>query len=841
MKAFTSLTIAAIALATLSAPAEIPHPDDAPKALTPAESAKMFQTPAGMKIRLLASEPLISEPSGVCWDERGRMFVCELHGYNAEGQHDIDALNATGKLDTEVRRIQASAEAKKKAEAETYGMVKLLLDTDGDGVMDKVVVWADRLPPCYGIVPANGGIIVACAPDIVFLKDTDGDGRPDVREKLFTGFGTGALERGINAPTWGVDNWIYLGRGWGGGTITGPHLEKPVTLGATDFRIRADGTAIEPVSGSTKTFGMAFTVGGDRFVTTTTHAGLFVTPIPWRYLLRNPDAAAPVLDSTASDETKVYPIAPIHPWRTKREQHAEYFAFYRKISLSDAAASGWFTSACGPLVYQDEVLPRLKGNYLVCEPAQNLVHREQIVRDGTRLRLQRVRGEEQSEFLASRDAWFHPMSLAHTPEGNIAIVDFYREIIEDYSAIPRHLQQQYGVVNGRDRGRIWMLVPEEEPKPCSTDMASLDDAALMKELSSPLYWKRRTAQRLLEERGMLPADFFLRRWNEPDADGKVIALRAADEHFDTTGAPIERELLNGDFSARTPPQVTLQIALSLGQIRPPRADGALVKLARRHGDLRWMDSAIASSVGHREKGILVSLAGDPGKSGPVMANLAGIIAARGDAREINESIEALEAAKLDGRPLEILKLGLEETKPLANKAEIPMPTVPTAEQLAGWEQRVPAVIAALKQKPDIEEGRTMFASVCGACHRSHGVGFSVGPDLDAEFQRAPEVILRDMIFPSEAMRPGFETVVVKTQRGETWPGIAISDSPTSITLRMAGGIERTVLRKRASISTVRNVSLMPAGFGDALKPGQIANIIAFLRQQSPKTQGGAAR
>jgi hypothetical protein len=104
----------------------------------------------------------------------------------------------------------------------------------------------------------------------------------------------------------------------------------------------------------------------------------------------------PLLDAPASDDTRVYPISKPHPWRTKREQHAEYFAFYRKISLSDAAASGYFTSACGPLVW--------RGQYFVCEPAQSLIHRAHIVRDGTRLRLERVKGEEQSEFLASRDS-----------------------------------------------------------------------------------------------------------------------------------------------------------------------------------------------------------------------------------------------------------------------------------------------------------------------------------------------------------------------------------------------------------------------------------------------------
>ena len=96
-------------LLTASVLAEISRPDDAPKPLPPSESAKAFQVPAGMKIKLLASEPLIAEPSGMCWDERGRLFVCELHGYNVEGQYDLDELNKTGKLDMEVRRIQASA------------------------------------------------------------------------------------------------------------------------------------------------------------------------------------------------------------------------------------------------------------------------------------------------------------------------------------------------------------------------------------------------------------------------------------------------------------------------------------------------------------------------------------------------------------------------------------------------------------------------------------------------------------------------------------------------------------------------------------------------------------
>jgi len=171
---------------------------------------------------------------------------------------------------------------------------------------------------------------------------------------------------------------------------------------------------------------------------------------------------------------------------------------------------------------------------------------------------------------------------------------------------------------------------------------------------------------------------------------------------------------------------------------------------------------------------------------------------------------------------------------LAKGAAVAPPVAPTAEQVAAMEKRLPEFIAALKGKPSIEEGRTLFTGVCGTCHRSHGIGFVVGPELDGEFQRAPEVILRDILFPHEAQRPGYETIMAKTQRGETLVGIAASDSSTSLTLRLPGGAERTLLRKRASISTVRNVSVMPFGLGDALKPEQVSNIIAFLRSPSAK-------
>ena len=628
-------------------------------------------------MEVVASEPLIASPSAVCWDERGRMFVSELHGYNLAGQLDIEELNKTGMLDTKVRRTQAGEKFKQAADAGTFGVVKMLRDTDGDGRMDAAEVWASDLPPVYGLVPARGGVIVACAPDIIFLADRDGDGRAEVREKLFTGFPTGELERGINAPQWGADGWIYFGRGWGGGKITGPHLVAPVQLPGTDFRIRADGSAIEPVTGNTQTFGFAMTEAGGRFTVTTTFPGISIAPIPWRYLARNPNAATPSLEVNTGDR-RAYPISQPHPWRQKRADDPAYFKYYNsRYGAAESEASGWFTSACGPMIYQDHALPGLHGQYFVCEPSGNLIHRALIEVDGSALKLRRAPGEEKSEFAATSDQWSHPMSLTHGPDGSIWVTDYYREIIEDYSAIPRHLQQQYGVHAGHDRGRIYRLTHKNAPRAPSADMSALDLPTLARECASPLFWRRQTAQRLLVERGGKDASSALRELlaapnaesstvitalrtldqlgvlTQPDvqpfinhthAAVRIHALQLADRWFaKEEGRALLETVLKGALG-ETDPRVQIQIALSLGETLDPAAFATLARFALEHLSVRWMDAAILSSLHGRGVEMLASLIDEPKASAPFLASLAQSIAACRDDAALSRALTLIAAA-----------------------------------------------------------------------------------------------------------------------------------------------------------------------------------------------------
>src|SRR5436309_7249640 len=103
----------AVLFATHFALAQIPTPTDAPKPMAPEQSAAAFKLPEGFRMQVVASEPLIASPSAVCWDERGRMFVSELHGYNLAGQHDIEELNKTGTPETQVRRVQVDEKFKR--------------------------------------------------------------------------------------------------------------------------------------------------------------------------------------------------------------------------------------------------------------------------------------------------------------------------------------------------------------------------------------------------------------------------------------------------------------------------------------------------------------------------------------------------------------------------------------------------------------------------------------------------------------------------------------------------------------------------------------------------------
>jgi putative membrane-bound dehydrogenase-like protein len=642
---------------------KIPTATDAPRPLSPRESQRRFRLPEGLRIDLVAAEPQLREPTGIAFDAHGRIYVCELHGYNLDGYYDIRELNKTGILDKAVRRIPASKQAEERAARETYSTIRLLENQDADGRVRRSTVFADHLPPCYGLVPARDGIIALCAPDIYFLADRDGDGKAEVREKLFTGFGVGELWTRISNPRWGIDNWIYAASGAASaGTITGPNLAGPVRLGNTGFRFKADGSRLEPVSGGTSGYGLALDDWGERFLCTNQQHALYVAPLPHHALARNPytPAVDPVVNiSSYGHPAQVFPTSQPDPWRLRRGKEPAWVKFYGPAETS----AGLFTSACAPLVYQAELLGKeYQGNHFSCEPAQNLIHRCRLEPKDAGLVARRA--DQGKEFLSSTDQWFRPVNLAVGPEGGLYVVDMYREIIEDYSAIPRYLQQEYveSLVAGKDRGRVWRIVARANAVPRGPSLATASPEELVAELSGPNAWRRLTAQRLLVHRadksviaaltkqaqqgprpqgrlhalytldglGALDPKLAVAALDDPHYAVRWHGLKLAERSLATEPALLARvQRLADDSNGK----VRLQVAFALGEARGANVLPTLARLALREGDDPWMRAAILSAVPDRAASLIKRLvATDASKATSLLRPLAAVVGARGSDR-----------------------------------------------------------------------------------------------------------------------------------------------------------------------------------------------------------------
>ncbi|MEC7627236.1 MAG: PVC-type heme-binding CxxCH protein, partial [Verrucomicrobiota bacterium] len=120
-----------------------------------------FVLPEGAKINLFAREPVVRNPIHMNWDSQGRLWVVgsPLYPHIKPGQEEND-------------------------------QVVVLEDTDGDGVADESVVFADNLHIPTGVLPGDGGVYVANSNDVLFLADTNDDGKADHREVVLSGFGT---------------------------------------------------------------------------------------------------------------------------------------------------------------------------------------------------------------------------------------------------------------------------------------------------------------------------------------------------------------------------------------------------------------------------------------------------------------------------------------------------------------------------------------------------------------------------------------------------------------------------------------------------------------------------
>ncbi|WP_197444302.1 PVC-type heme-binding CxxCH protein [Maioricimonas rarisocia] len=417
-----------------------------------------FQLHPDCRMELVAAEPDVIDPVAMAFDADGRLWVVEMSDYPngpAEGQPG-------------------------------QSRIRVLTDDDGDGRYTNPVTFADELLFANGLLHWRDGLLVTADGNVLYLEDTDGDGKADVRETWFAGFKRDNPQLRANHPTLGLDNHIYVASGLRGGDVIAKRPEwatdaKPVSLSGRDFRFDPLTGQYEAVTGVGQ-FGLTFDDWGNRFVCSNRNPCKQIV-LEDRYARQNPAVAVSQVAhdvSPAGEQSRVYAIS--RTWTTSN-LHA-----------------GQFTAACGVCNYRGDALPEaFRGNSFTCEPTANLVHRDVLTPSGPTYTSRY--GRDEVEFLASRDEWFRPVNLTVGPDGALYLCDMYRAVIEHPQFMPTELKTRPDLELGKDRGRIYRIVrksaPPARPAPKLADAPSSE---LVQLLEHSNVWQRELAHRLLLER-----------------------------------------------------------------------------------------------------------------------------------------------------------------------------------------------------------------------------------------------------------------------------------------------------------------------------------------------------
>lgn len=487
--------VALVALVHQSA-AVAAQPADAPTVETDyaADLPRLPQVPAaaardtlavapGFALDLMAAEPLVASPVAIAWDEEGALFVAEMRGYSED-------------------------------QGERIGRIRLLHDDDGDGRPDRATAYAEGLAWPTAVCCWDGGVFVADAPDILWLRDADGDGVADERRVVFTGFGTTNVQGLINSFAFGLDGRIYGSASSTGGNVRrvgpdGQAVGEPVKLAGRDFSFDPRMLDLRAETGGAQ-HGRSCDDAGNAYVCSNSNHAIRCM-IEERFLGRNAAFTPPSgQESIAVDgpQAEVFRLSPVEPWRVLRTR-LRASGLVPGVVEGGGRPAGYFTSATGITIVRGDRCGDLAGMLVVGDVGSNLVHRKRIVRHGAGVRAERV--DEKSELVASRDTWFRPVQFANAPDGGLWIVDMQREVIEHPASLPPPIKKHIDLTSGRDSGRLWRLAATPAERRSAPRLASATSDALVALLSHPNGWHRDTAHRLLLARRDMAAVPALRR------------------------------------------------------------------------------------------------------------------------------------------------------------------------------------------------------------------------------------------------------------------------------------------------------------------------------------------
>jgi putative membrane-bound dehydrogenase-like protein len=448
-------------------------------ATEPDQALGTFEVQRGFTLQLAASEPNVSDPVDACFDEFGRMFVAEMHGYP---------------FSQEPTRLNPKGGGKPDA-----GVIRMLEDTNGDGRFDRSTKFADQIRWPTSVVCSKGGVFVLAPPSLWYFKDTNNDGVADVREVIFEGFNRDNVQAVANNLKWGLDHRIY-GAGGRNPSVIQRGGEDLLKLGSSDFSFDPVTFEVASETGGVQ-FGHSFDDWGRRFVCSNSNHIQQVL-YPYAALSRNPGFTVSNPIPSISKEGAAAPVyrrSSAEPWRIVRTRRRVADPRFAGLPATERVPIGFFTSATGVTIYRGAAWPdEFRGQAFIGDVGANLVHRKTMAPNGVAMLA--TRADQNVEFIASTDNWFRPTNFVNAPDGTLYVLDMYRETIEHPYSIPDDIKEHLDLESGDNRGRIYRILGPKKRRLPVERLGDLSSVELVAKLESPNCWTRETAHRLLFER-----------------------------------------------------------------------------------------------------------------------------------------------------------------------------------------------------------------------------------------------------------------------------------------------------------------------------------------------------
>ncbi len=184
------------------------------KAQTPDPRLNGYRVAPGFKVEIAATEPLVINPVAMTFGPDARLYVIEWTSGDGPNDH-----------------------------------IKVLDDTDNDGVFDKASIYMDKLELPAGLLFWDGWTYISLGHDVVRFKDADGDGKFEKRESIATGFGNDNSHHRVSGLTMGPDGWIYITTGDSDARAKGSDGSTATVLRCGGvFRCKPDGSHMEMVA-----------------------------------------------------------------------------------------------------------------------------------------------------------------------------------------------------------------------------------------------------------------------------------------------------------------------------------------------------------------------------------------------------------------------------------------------------------------------------------------------------------------------------------------------------------------------------------------------------------------